>query len=299
MTVATAVSQTPTSPRISRRTLLKAGLAGAAALALYASEIERHWIEVVETEVHLRGLPEAFDGLRVAQLSDIHMDEYTEPFFVREAVRRVNELEPDVVLLTGDFVSEIPRGGDFAIGAAWQCAQLLRELRCSQLYGILGNHDIVVGAHPVMEALTAHGIRMLRNGYLPIERPGGRIWLAGFDDPLCGMPDAELAIPGKIRGVAGEPLILMCHTPDYADTLLKHPAGQAVDWMLSGHTHGGQIRLPWVGATHLPALGRKYVEGWFRFGSMQLYVNRGLGTVGVPFRFDCPPEITLHTLRTA
>ncbi len=96
-----------------------------------------------------------------------------------------------------------------------------------------------------------------------------------------------------------EPIVLLCHAPDYADHLVTLAAGQAVALMVSGHTHGGQIRLPLAGPLALPELGRKYVEGWFRFGDLQLYVNRGLGTVGVPFRFNCPPEITLLTLRSA
>ena len=83
----------------------------------------------------------------------------------------------------------------------------------------------------------------------------------------------------------------------YADELLAHPAGESIGFMVSGHTHGGQVRLPFVGALDLPPGGRKYVEGLFRLGSMQLYVNRGIGTVGVPFRFQCPPEITAFTLR--
>jgi hypothetical protein len=89
----------------------------------------------------------------------------------------------------------------------------------------------------------------------------------------------------------------MCHAPDYADKVLQHPAGKAIDLMISGHTHGGQIRLPLVGALELPELGKKYVEGWFRLGDMRLYVNRGIGTVGLPFRLDCPPEITVMTLQ--
>ena len=89
----------------------------------------------------------------------------------------------------------------------------------------------------------------------------------------------------------------MCHAPDYADELIACPAGKTVSLMLSGHTHGGQVRLPFIGALDLPVGGRKYIEGLFRLDSMQLYVNRGIGTVGVPFRFDCPPEITSITLR--
>lgn len=133
---------------------------------------------------------------------------------------------------------------------------------------------------------------------MPIERAGGRIWIAGVEDPLEGHPNPDLAVLPSIRNQPGEPVVLLCHAPDYADHLLTLPAGQAVDLMLSGHTHGGQIRLPLLSAMVLPPLGRKYVEGWFQLGSLQLYVNRGLGTIELPFRFNCPPEITMFTLRT-
>jgi hypothetical protein len=175
---------------------------------------------------------------------------------------------------------------------------MLRELECKQVYAILGNHDVAVGAREVTAALTASGIPVLTNKCLPMERSGGRLWLAGLDDPVEGQPDPEQAIPVSIRNVPNEPVIVMCHAPDYADELMAQPAGKAVDLMVSGHTHGGQVRLPLVGALELPIMGRKYVEGWFRLGGMQLYVNRGIGTVGLPFRLDCPPEITLITLRS-
>jgi len=272
---------------------------GAAGLALYSGEGERHWIEVTRHDVHLRGLPAAFNGMTIAQLSDIHLDEFTEPFFLRDAVNRINRLNPDAVFLTGDFVTRELFSRKYAVGAAWQCAGILTGLECKQVYAILGNHDIQVGGTEVAAALTANRITLLRNACMPIERGGGRIWLAGLDDPVCGHPNPELAIPASIRNVPDEPVVVLCHAPDYADILLRHPAGQAADLMLSGHTHGGQVRLPLVGALELPPLGKKYVEGWFRLGGLQLYVNRGLGTVGLPFRFDCPPEITLHTLRAA
>jgi hypothetical protein len=107
----------------------------------------------------------------------------------------------------------------------------------------------------------------------------------------------EAAIPPAIRHQKNEPVVLMCHGPDYADALIRLPSGQAVNQMLSGHTHGGQVRIPYLPPVHLPPLGQKYVEGSFKIGPIQLYVNRGVGTVGVPFRLDCPPEITLFTLR--
>lgn len=283
--------------QISRRRLLKGGLLGAAGLALYSAEIARHWIEISRIDIRLRGLPASFEGLRIAQLSDIHIDEYTEPFFLRHAVEEINRLQPDLVLLTGDFVSNSPLGKKFAYGAAWQCADILRGLTCRELYAVPGNHDVLVGLAEVVRALTANGITVLTNANRAIERAGGRMWLAGVDDPVEGNPDPDRAIPPSIRNVPNEPVILMCHAPDYADDLQAVPAGQAVDLMLSGHTHGGQIRLPLLGALELPPLGQQYVEGWFKLGNMQLYVNRGIGTVELPFRLNCPPEITLITLR--
>jgi len=119
--------------------------------------------------------------------------------------------------------------------------------------------------------------------------------VAGIADFLTNVPNLGLAIPANPDG----PVLLLCHAPDYADNVLAHPRGSLVDLMLSGHSHGGQIRLPIVGAVHRVVGGRKYVEGLFRLGQMQLYVNRGIGTVGLPFRLNCPPEITLFTLRLA
>ena len=289
----------PSRPHLGRRRFLKAGILGAAGLALYSSGIERHWIEVVEREIHLAGLPASFNGLRIAQLSDIHMDEYTEPIFLRHVIHRINEMQPDVVLLTGDYISWGLATSEFAIGAAWQCANILTGLACRQVYAVLGNHDVGVDPKQVTAALSANGITVLTNACVPLQRGGGRIWLAGLDDPVLGLPDPELAIPAAIRNVPNEPVILMCHAPDYVDYLLSRPVGNAIGLVLSGHTHGGQVRLPLVGAMQLPELGKKYVEGWFGLGGMQLYVNRGIGTVGLPFRLDCPPEITLLTLRAA
>jgi hypothetical protein len=278
---------------------LKTALGGAAAVGLYSTAIARHWIEITHPEIHLAGLPAAFDGMRIAQLSDIHMDEFTEPVFLRYAVEQINALKPDMVLLTGDFVSYGIISNHFAIGCAWQCANILKLLECPLRYAVLGNHDVYVDAEQVTAALTDNGIPVLTNRCLPIERGGSNFWLAGVDDPVMGDPQPELAVPTSIRNLPHEPVVLMCHAPDYADDLLQHPAGQAVSLMLSGHTHGGQVRLPLIGAMQLPGMGKKYVEGRFQLEKMQLYVNRGIGTVGVPFRFDCAPEITLLTLRSA
>ena len=286
-------------PTLTRRRFLQGTLLGAAGLAVYSGEIARHELQVVRRDAPIPGLPAAFDGITVAQLSDIHLDELTEPWFLRHAVARINSLDPDLIFLTGDYVTRQFGSLKFARGAAWQCANILLGLKCRRIYAILGNHDIMVGPKEVTAALTDNGIRVLRNSYLPLERNGSRVWLAGLDDPTCGRPKPELAIPASIRNIPGQPVVLLCHGPDYVRSLLTHPAGQAVSLMLSGHTHGGQIRLPFLGAMVLPPGGKFYPEGEFRVGPIQLYVNRGLGTVGIPFRFDCPPEITLHTLRPA
>lgn len=294
-----ALSPPLTKQASSRRDFLKASVLGTAGLALYSSEIERHWIDVTHRDVALQGLPADFDGLRVVQLSDIHMDYFTEAFFLRRVVARINELNPDAVFLTGDFVTSSDWARHSAPESAWQCAKILRGLACESIYAVLGNHDVIVGAENVISALHANGINVIRNSFLPLERGSGRIWIAGLDDPVVGHPDLEAAIPEQIRNVPGQPVVLLCHAPDYALRIQRHIAGQTVGLMLSGHTHGGQIRLPLIGALVLPPLGQRFIEGWFQLGRMGLYVNRGIGTIGVPLRLDCPPEITVLTLRAS
>lgn len=292
------VDRPPSKRLFTRRRFLIAS-ACAATAAAYSGEIERHWIEISYRDVPLRGLAAAFDGIRIVHLSDIHFDEYTEPYFVRDVVNRVNSLNPDMVVITGDFVTYGLFTSNIAKGAEWQCANLLNQLKCPHRYAVVGNHDVMVGREKVIEALTANGISALNNGCLPFERAGGRFWLTGVDDPVEGVPNPDRAIPESIRNIANEPIVLLCHAPDWADNLLHHPAGKFVSLMLSGHTHGGQVRIPLLGAFFLPDLGRKYVKGWFRIDNLLFHVNRGIGTVGVPFRFDCPPEITVITLRSA
>lgn len=294
-----AVSQTSPQKQTTRRKFLKGSLFAAAGLAVYAGEIERHSISVTQHATAIQGLPPAFEGARIAQLSDIHLDEFTEPLFLEHAVKVVNDLNPDFVFLTGDYVSDGIAPKKFAVGAAWQCANILRTLKCQQRYAILGNHDVSLDRHQVQSALENYGIPVLVNASMPLERGGSRIWLSGLDDCGQGQPRLDLAIPDKIRGIAEEPVILLCHEPDFADRVVERKFDHHIALMMSGHTHGGQVRLPLYGPLILPSFGQKYVEGWFRFGNMQLYVNRGLGTIGVPFRFDCPPEISVFALHRA
>jgi predicted MPP superfamily phosphohydrolase len=290
-----STSQTPA--RFNRRRFLTGAGLTLAGLTVYSTEIARHELITEHRDIHIARLPDAFHGFRIAQLSDIHFEEFTEPAFLRYAVHRVNQLRPDLVLITGDFISAGPRHWTFAFEAAERCAALLRNLQCPLRYAILGNHDAQIGAEHVLAPLISNGITPLVDQYLPIERDGQRLWLSGLRDVTYGQPDLDRAVPAQLDG----PLIVMCHEPDFTDTILRHPRAGRADLILSGHTHGGQVRLPFLPPLTLPPMGKKYVEGLFHFpdSKTQLYVNRGLGTVGLPVRFDCPPEITAFTLHPA
>ena len=278
---------------LTRRNFLLGGSAVAAGMALYSSEIARHELSILTRTIAIANLPEAFQNYRVVQISDIHFDEFTDPAFVTRVVAEVNRLAPDLLLLTGDFISYGPLPLSFSEGAIHRCAEVLRGLTCPLRFGVMGNHDTALGYPIVSRALAPAGIPILYNRYLPIERDGQRLWLCGVADPAAGQPNLHFAIPERPDG----PVLLMCHAPDYADVVVNHPRGHLVDLMFSGHSHGGQVRLPFLGPIILPPMGQKYVEGLFRFDHLQLYVNRGIGTVNLPLRLNCPPEITVFTLQ--
>lgn len=288
-------SQPDQPSRLTRRNFLIGTGAAAAGLALYSGEVARHQIDIVHRNIAITNLPSPFHGYRIVQLSDIHLEEFTEPYFLERIVRHVNAIAPDLVLLTGDFVTHGAMSFVVDKFAAYRCGEMLSTLTAPLRYAVLGNHDVNVGSPLVIAALSSQGTPVLVNQYVPIERNGERLWLCGVDDPGTSHPNLSRAIPPT----PGAPVILMAHEPDYADDVVLHPRGLLVDLMLAGHSHGGQIRLPLVGALVLPPMGQKYVEGHFRFNRMQLYVNRGIGTVGLPFRLNCPPEITVLTLQPA
>jgi predicted MPP superfamily phosphohydrolase len=280
---------------ITRRRFLQLSGLGAVGLAAYSGEFERHDLQITHRTIELKRLSPALDGLRIAQVSDIHFEQYTEASFVRRVVDEVNRLAPDIVVLTGDYVSEGPMPKTYGAKSSYPCAEILSGIKCSQRWSVLGNHDTRVDPVMVTDALEIHGLPVLANKHIPFERDGARIWISGVKDIGLSDPDLHLAAPQGLQ-TANEPVILLAHEPDYADKVVKHGG---VDLMLSGHSHGGQVRFPLIGALYTPPLGRKYVEGLFHLqNDLQLYVNRGIGAVGVPFRFDCRPELTLMTLRS-
>ena len=287
-----AVSVQEHKKTFTRRSFLKAAGVSAIGLPLYAAEISRHEISVERRTIRLDRLPEQFRGLRIVQISDFHYAEYTEPFFLREIVREVNRLKGDIVLLNGDYVTIGLFSQERTQGFAYRCAEVLSRIECPLRYAVLGNHDTGFAQSAVIDALKIHGLTLLNNQSSPLERDGQRIWIVGTGDASHKHMDLDKALPPASR-IDGEPVILMVHEPD----VLPQVARRNVDLMLSGHTHGGQVRFPFVPPMHLPPLGKHYVEGLFRLGPTQLYVNRGIGTVGLPFRFNCPPEITEITLQ--
>lgn len=282
---------------VTRRSFLKLSAGAAGGFALYSGEIARHELSVEEHTVRLERLPDAFRGMRIAQISDIHYEDYTEPFFVRDVVRRVNGLRADAVLMTGDFITKLHGAYRFPFlqriveRRAMDCAAILNGIDSPVRYASLGNHDESVGADYMVGVFAEHGIPMLRNRAMPLEHDGQRIWIAGVGSACTSDADPASAIP-KACVNGNEPVILMAHEPD----TLPEMARYNVDLMLSGHTHGGQVRLPFLPPLVLPEYGKNYVEGLFHYGRTQLYVNRGIGTIELPLRLWCPPEITVFTL---
>jgi uncharacterized protein len=283
----------------SRRRFLQAGAALAATGALAAigdiGAVEANSPRIVEIEVPLSRLPKSWDGFRIAQLSDLHYDEHFSVVPIRRAVDLVNGLQPDLVVVTGDFVTAPFSGHRLrairAAKAIEPCAQLVAQMRAR--FGILaslGNHDTSTDPAHITAVLESHGISVLRNRSIPLEHDGGRVWLSGLGDVLEGRADLNLALKGVPQA---EPVVLLVHEPDFADYV------KAVDLQLSGHSHGGQIRFPLIGAPCLPAMGRHYPRGLRRIGPLTLYTNVGIGTIWVPMRLNCPPEVTLITLRSS
>lgn len=243
--------------------------------------------EITETEIRLKRLGRGHDGLRVVHLTDIHHSLWTRLRVVRRTVHLANALEPDVVALTGDYVS-------FSPACVWPVARALGKLRARLgVFAVLGNHDFHVGAGEMARALRAHGIHVLRNAHCALRAGGASLWIIGIDDLWWSADDLGRALHNV---PASDCKVLLCHNP-----MGIYPAAQkGIDLVLSGHTHGGQIRLPVVGSVYgRSKLGKRFVDGWNRLDGTQIYVSRGIGVSIVPLRVGCPPEITCLSLRRA
>jgi len=250
-----------------------------AALKPSARWRSRDRFTVNEERIWLDALPSAFQGLRVVQISDVHHGLFLPKEWLSEAVRQANRLNPDIVALTGDFVTYSRRN----IGPA---AELLGRLRARYgVYAVLGNHDFRVDAVAISEALRRQHIDVLRNRHVTLWFGGESAYLAGVDDYGYGadLRRAMRGIPSKSA------TILLAHNPRVIHLASRHN----VSLVLSGHTHGGQVNLPVLGTVYGRSPERlRYKIGWDRMGATQIYVSRGIGTIVLPWRLRCPAEIT-------
>ncbi len=264
------------------RVLALLGLSGVIADSfLFATKRFR----VEEVVVRIKGLPSAFQGLKICQITDLHHSKYVSMDFIEEASKEAAALKPDMYVFTGDFISEDKK---YAAPVLDLLAALDSDLGS---FAVLGNHDYWVDGAYVAKEIKMRGIRLLDNASAIVRRGADKICIAGVDDLWEGRPSTRAAFEGVPKNMTR---VLLSHHPDLAEVLL---GGERVDLVISGHTHGGQIRLPFGYAPVTNSkFGQKYTGGLVRTNQTQVYVSRGLGTVILPVRFNSPPEITLLRL---
>jgi predicted MPP superfamily phosphohydrolase len=277
--------------------LLSTGMLGTG----YARFVEPARIQIDEITLTLAHLPERLAGKRIAQISDVHVGEYFTPEQAAEAFQRVNRLGVDLLMLTGDFATVRERDRTLRLRRREEALfSLIEPLRLVEvpMVAAAGNHDHWGGLEPVARMLREAGVQLLRNEGVAVE---DGLWLAGVEDLWGGRPDLGAALrDAPARAV----ILLMSHSPDYFDNVLRREAPVAAQF--SGHTHGGQVRLPrltpgpdglYTYAPIVPEYGQRYPIGLRRIGERYVYTNRGLGCWPIPYRLNCPPEITVFTLQ--
>jgi predicted MPP superfamily phosphohydrolase len=274
-----------------------AALTGSVALGVgYARYVEPHWVDVEYVPVPVPDLPAGLEGRRFAQLSDIHLGAYFTSEQLLETVEHVNRLGVEWLMLTGDYATPRSRRRTNLDTAA---AGLVEPLRKAEMpvYAAIGNHDIWGDIDIILRYLGESGATVLRNS--GVETAAG-LWLAAVDDVWSGTPALEHALRDAPHRSVN---ILMAHEPDYFDYVVAQDAPVVAQF--SGHSHGGQVRIPTVtpGAGGLysyapivPAYSERYPIGLHRQGNRMVYTNRGLGCWPVPYRINCRPEITVYEL---
>ena len=266
-------------------TALFAGLSAAMAYMYLGNEIHDPVVEFID--IPIRGLPSAIEGFRIVQISDIHYYPITTLELVDEAVRMANELDPDLILLTGDYVWH-------EVDVIFDLMPSLTRLNAKHgVYANLGNHDIWTDVNTVTHAFQEARLPLLVNEGFPITVGVDSLYIASLDDGWSGNPDLTAAMANWPDEA---PTVLLMHEPDLAD---KYSTDPRIKLQLSGHSHGGQIRFPIMGALITPYLSWKYPIGLYNVNGMWVYTNRGLGTTNVPLRVNCAPEVTQLTLLRA
>jgi predicted MPP superfamily phosphohydrolase len=273
-------------------------LAGAGALA-YARYVEPYWLAVERSSLTLPRLAPPFDGYRLAHISDPHMDGWMTPERLDRIVDLVNDQEPDLVAITGDFIAV---SAEYASGIGGP----LKRLRAPDgAVAVLGNHDHMNDAAAVRRALCLAGVIDVSNQVRTLRRDGSALHLCGVDSVMEGLDDLAKVLETLEHREPGC-AVLLVHEPDFADESAE--TGR-FDLQLSGHSHGGQVKLPLLntpyvvpllsglGFSFVPPLIYKYPNGLYEVGRMYQYTNRGLGVIYARFRLNCRPEVTLIILR--
>ena len=251
-------------------------------VAKYAID-EANTLSVERVEISLPRLPKKLDGFRILHLSDIHHSPFTGLDHIARAVTIASQLQPDLVVLTGDYVSHEAK-------FIAPVAKVLGELRARLgVFACLGNHDHWTDADLVTKHLEKAGIRVLTNEGTRIESDDSSFWLCGVDDHMVGKTDLPSALKGSFPD---EFKLLLAHNP----IIFRRAARAGVDLTLSGHTHGGQVR---VRDNDQRLIRRRRTAGLHQLKHSQIYITRGIGTVVLPIRFQCPPEISVLELRAA
>jgi hypothetical protein len=265
-------------------------LAGASYLALlplafWGVVVRRRWLRVRRLEVAIDGLGAAFDGYRIAQLSDLHVGSHCPEERVRRWVAQVNALEVDLVALTGDYVTS-------GVLFHEHIARPLGELSAGDgVVAVMGNHDYYGDGEPLLSLLSQRGVAVLRNAHRVITRGDHALCVVGVDDVYTRRVDIDKAMAARPRGL---PVVALAHDPRSFVELARRGA----QLVLSGHTHWGQIGVPWLAHRfNYAATVMRYHAGSYRHERATLYVHPGLGTTGPPIRFGTWPEITVITLR--
>ncbi|MEP6706278.1 MAG: metallophosphoesterase [Pyrinomonadaceae bacterium] len=281
----TARNSVPRRKRLEQKDRPLRALAAGVAQAARSAISEPFLLSVERQPIILSRLPASLGGMKIVHLSDLHHSPFTGTEQIERAIEMANQLDPDIVALTGDYISH-----DRSYAA--RCAEMVGRLRARYgVYAVLGNHDHWTDAALITDLFRAEGIRVLVNQGLRFEQQGASFWLAGVDDTMVGLEDLTLALAGSRES---EMKLLLAHNP----IILRRAARAGVDLVLSGHTHGGQVA--WRSEKTVSGRPRRrQLKGLGRRGDTQIYVTRGLGTVVLPIRYGCPPEVSLLELRTA
>jgi predicted MPP superfamily phosphohydrolase len=275
--------------RLSRRKFLSGlvatPLVAVSATAAYARLIEPYAYWISETDIFIRDLPERFEGFHITQLTDIHHSRILGLSEVRRVVNLAQQTKPDMFVLTGDYTTTYRRYIE-------PCAEALAQLSAPEgVWAVLGNHDHYTDPELTTRALERHHIAVLNNAHTTLHRGPDALQLSGIDDWSWNATDWTRAFDGL---QPKSPTILLSHQP----TVLDLEQTSQVALVLSGHTHGGQVRVPWLGApARFATQDLKYARGLFRRGDTQLYVSSGTGVIGLPVRFGVRPEIAVLHLR--